>query len=88
MGTICSAHLGLGLDPVLAPHIDAMPPDKHRLGAGVLQDGLPQAGSELTLPGGVFDDGDAAGVVVAVALNSLQGHCAHVPGLVPRLLRN
>ena len=73
------AHLRLGLDPILAPHVDPVAPHHDGAGLGVLQNGLAQALRELALARRVLDDGDGQVVVVPVALQPLLA--PHIPSL-------
>mmetsp|Transcript_12264 Transcript_12264/g.23762 ORF Transcript_12264/g.23762 Transcript_12264/m.23762 type:complete len:346 (+) Transcript_12264:390-1427(+) len=64
--------LGLGLHPVLSPHIDAVPPYEHSLGLGVLRDGLPEGIGEVALIGGVLNNGHDHFIIEFVSGNSLH----------------
>jgi hypothetical protein len=48
-------------------------PHQHRVGLGVVNDGLAQAVGQLALARRVLDDGDDAVAVEAVALDALGG---------------
>ena len=50
---------------VVAPDIDAVTADEYGIGVGVLVHGLLEELREVLLVGGVLDDGNAEGVVVA-----------------------
>lgn len=63
--------LCFGLDPIVPPHINAVPLHQHSICLWVVLDSLPEAGSQLALPGCVVDDGHNACIIVPVTSNPL-----------------